>query len=39
MQVVIPCLLKFFPQFFEEDLSNGKNPSTLIQNADSSYFG
>jgi hypothetical protein len=30
---------KFFPQFFEEDLSNGKNPSTLIQNADSSYFG
>jgi hypothetical protein len=30
---------KFFPQFFEEDLSNGKNPSTLIQNPDSSYFG
>jgi hypothetical protein len=30
---------KYYPQFYNDDLSNGKNPSTLIQNPDSSYFG
>ncbi len=32
-------LTKYYPQFFLEDANNGKNPSTLIQNSDSSYFG
>jgi len=31
--------VNYLPQFFTEDKNNGKEPSTLIQNSDSSYFG
>ena len=32
-------LTKYYTQFYLEDFNNGKDPSTLIQNSDSSYFG
>ncbi len=31
--------INYFPEFYTEDSNEGKNPSTLIQSADSTYYG